>query len=176
MSERKGRISFNIAIPSEQLLGFLRQAITDSKTLSAVKKNPRAVLAAHGIAIDESVTDDILELFCVTLAKARAYMTKKKLPADAFAKTFSICRVPGEVAADNKGATRRPRVTSMEYGKNRARSIRFMPDIETQPNAYWYKQNTVNFPGSLKEREPLLHIFTLSKLIVELNVAIKKPV
>ena len=176
MSERKGRISFNIAIPSEQLLGFLRQAITDSKTLSAVKKNPRALLAEHGIAIDESVTDDILDLFCATLAKARAYMTKKKLPADAFAKTFSICRVPGEVEADKKGAPRRPRVSTTEYGRNRGRSIRFMSDIESQPNAYWYKENSINFPGSLKDREPLLHIFTLSKLIVELNVAMKKPV
>ncbi len=173
MTKYGNRISFNISIPSEELLNFLRQAITNPKDLAAVKKNPRAALAQHGIAIDKSVTDDILSVFCATISKARSYMAKRNLKPGAFEKTFSICRVPGE-----KRTARRARVdySTKEYGKNRAVSINFQTNTETVPESFWYKEHTTQFPGKMREREPLLHIFTLSKLIVELNIAMKKKI
>jgi hypothetical protein len=172
MTKYGNRISFNISIPSEELLNFLRQTITDPKALAAVKKNPRAALAQHGIAIDKSVTDDILSVFCATISKARTYMVKKDLKPGAFEKTFSICRVPGE----KRTVRRALGYSSQEYGKNRSRAIHFRPDIEVEPESYWYKTHTTKFPGKMREREPLLHIFTLSKLILELNIAMKKKI
>ncbi len=168
MTDRGKRISFSIDIPSEALLGLLRKALTDAKTHAAMKKNPRAVLAAHHISIDRSVTDDILKLFCATLSRARTYMVKKKVKAHAFERAFTI----HAAEVGGKGVVpRKSRDHSSEYKKNRARAIRFRPDIEIEPNEYWYKEHTTKWDGRMGTREPLLHIFTLSKLIVDLRIA-----
>ncbi len=168
MSDRGKRISFNIDIPSEALLGLLRKTLTDVKTHAAIKKNPRAVLAAHGIAIDRSVTDDILKLFCATLSRVRTHMVRKKVKAHAFERAFSI----HAAEAGAKGVVpRKSRDHSSEYGKNRARSIRFQPDTEIVPKEFWYKEHTTKWDGRMGTRGPLLHIFTLSKLIADLKIA-----
>ena len=168
MSDRGTRICYSIDIPSEALLVLLRKALTDAKTHAAMKKNPRAVLAAHRIAIDQSVTDDSLRLLCSTLSKARTYMARKKVKAYAFEQAFTIHAAEADAKV---GVPRKPSVTSTEYGKNRGKSIRFQPDIEVVPTEYWNRERSTKFPGAMAKGGPLLHIFTLSKLIVDLKLA-----
>ncbi|MCE5312029.1 MAG: hypothetical protein LLF86_02625 [Nitrospiraceae bacterium] len=97
MKKQQDRISFRIKMPSFGFMQFMKKTVFDNDAFSVFIENPKAALESAGVALDSSVTPDMLMRLKFTVIRARGFISKEKVKLERFEDIFGISRfIPGQ--------------------------------------------------------------------------------